>query len=276
MVEIYGSHFEFAGKKSRNYDLIIANVNSERFAQISGQIEGYKIFNKKTKSAYLVGDDYSQSPLSIEVEILTSNQRCFDRFEMREIEKWLFNRRKYEKFYIDTDDSLEYDSVEYVDALPKRLYLNCRFINPVKLEYNDGVVGYKAFLEADSCMWWQDAISKSFTLNNDSGDISSISITVDTDIDDYVYPKVTIMTGGQGGSIYIKNISDDGTRFTRFSELSPNTQIIMNGETNYISGQNYEKFYRQNFPRLVDGNNTIQIGGNVKTIKYEFSNRRFW
>jgi len=157
----------------------------------------------------------------------------------------------------------------------KRNYLNCRFINPEKLVFNDGVVGYKATLEADSSMFWQDAITKTFTIQNDDPTMSSsIVVKVDTDLDDYIYPKVSFTLGSYGGDVIITNHSDDSTRLTKFVGLSPFATVTMRGELNYVSGQYYEKFYKSNFIRLLDGANNLSVMGDVQTITIEFQNRR--
>lgn len=276
MADLYGSHFEYAGKASRYYGLIIANVETDRNIQLTGVYKKISVFNKKNNRDYLIGDDYSDSLLSFDVEIVTDDESCLDKYQRREIEKWLFRNKKYERFYIDMSDDADAETYEYIDGQCKRLYLNCRFTNPTRLEYNGGVVGYKVTLEADSNMWWQESITKTIEIENPKSTSNSM-ITIDTDTDDsnYIYPKVTIHTGDEGGDVFISNYSDDSTRLTQFLSLSANTYFILNGETNYISGQNYEKFYKQNFPRLVDGKNYIYISGNVVKITFEFSNRRF-
>lgn len=277
MAEIYGAHFEYSGTSSRRYGLIIANVETERLNQISGTTQSITLFNKSTMKRYLIDDDYSDSPITIEVEIITDHQKIIDPYEKRTIERWLFNQTRYQKFYIDMADDSTGESFEYKDGVYKKLYLNCRFVNPVRLEYNGGIVGYKATLEADSNMWYQDKTTKTFSLNHEATDSHSmISVVVDTDSKYFTYPKVTITTGSIGGDIIISNYSDDSTRSTRFNQLSANTSVILNGETNYISGQNFEKFYKQNFPRLIDGTNHVYVTGNVATLKFEFCNRRFW
>ena len=277
MAEIYGAHFEYAGVQSRRYSLFIANVETERFSSVSGTIQSVTVFNKSSRKRYLIGNDYSDSPLTFEVDILTDHQVTLDPLARRAVEKWLFNGRKYEKFYIDMADDFAGETFEYKDGAYKRLFLNCRFVNPTRLEYNGGVVGYKATLEADSDMWTQDLTTKTFSLNHEAANSNSmINISIDTDLKEYTYPKVTITTGSIGGDVIISNYTDDSTRSTRFNQLSANTSVILNGETNYISGQNFEKFYKQNFPRLLDGINNVYITGNVKTIKFEFNNRRFW
>ena len=74
-----------------------------------------------------------------------------------------------------------------------RLYLNCRFLNPEKLEYNGGIVGYKATLVADGGVWLQDYERVSYSL---SGTSSTINLQIDTDQDVYTYPKVSMTSDG--------------------------------------------------------------------------------
>lgn len=275
MADIYGSHFEFAGVPSIQYGLILASVNTNRIIQQSGSIESVTIFNKKEKKRYLIDTDYTNSPLSFDIEIITDNDRSLESGERRIIEKWLFNRRDYCKLYLDISDDFLGETYEYIDGVMIRYYLNCRFINPEKLEYNGGIVGYKATLEADSGWFYTDTITKKYLISNTTEDNSSlITINVDTDIHDYVYPKITIQTGSIGGDIVILNNTDDLNRLTKFIGISPEASIIMKGELNYVSGQYYEKFALRNFVRLLDGDNKLTIIGDVKSLEIEYSMRR--
>ncbi len=275
MADIYGSHFEYGGVLSRQYGLIIAVVNTERMLKLSGDISGSTIFNRIKNKRYLIGDSMEDSPLTFDVEIVTDNERGIPQDDRRAVEKWLFNRSNYKKLYFDEADDCFDDMSELVDGIKKRLYLNCRFINPEKIEDGCGVIGYKATLEADSNMFWQDEIVKSFTLTNANASATTvISVDVDTDIDDYTYPKVTFTLGNTGGNVIITNNSDDSTRLTKFVGLTANATIIMKGDINYISGQNYQKFSTRNFVRLLDGTNNITVQGNVASISIEFQNRR--
>ena len=275
MADIYGSHFEYAGISSRRYGLIIANVETRRFSQVSGSIEGKTVFNRSSKRRYLIDDDYSDFPVSYEIDIVTDNERGIELYERREIEKWLFNKHDYRKLYLDIADDCFGETYEIIGGLQKQLYMNCRFINPERLEYNGGIIGYRVTLEVDSGLWWQDATEQMFDIDNEAASsTSNFVVDVDTDLDDYTYPKVTITMGDLGGDVIITNVTDDNTRITKFVGLSANTTVILNGEINYVSGQNYLKFDSRNFPRLLDGKNNFTVLGNVASISFEFNNRR--
>ena len=275
MADIYGSHFEYGGVSSVQYNLIIANINTTRMTRMDGDKKSVTIYSKSSKKRYLIDDDYSESPVSFDIEILTEDSRCLEVSERRRIEKWLFGHHDYRKLYVDISDDVLGETFEYVDGKRLRNYLNCRLINPEKLECQGGVIGYKATLEADSNMYWQDAITKKYIVNNGSDAASTtISLYVDTDIADYTYPKVTIVMGRSGGDILICNQTDDSARFTKFVDVLQNASIVMNGELNYVSGQYYEKFSNRHFIRLLSGENKLTIRGDVSTIAFEYSARR--
>ena len=278
MADMYGTYFEYGGVSSTTHDLIIANVESTRFTQVAGTITGVTIFNKSGKRNYLIDDDYSGSPLSFEVDIVTKDGDTLEKAQRRTIEKWLFNRHNYRKLYLVVDGDCDPDrdiGTETIGGAAKRLYLNCRFINPSYLEYCGGIVGYRVTLEADCGYWWQDAITTTWTLNHSSAAASTTNtLTVDTDIDDYTYPRIQVVMGTAGGDVTITNFTDDNARLTKFTDLAAGATLTIDSETNYVSDQYYLKFYKQNFPRLLDGANQINVTGNVKSISITYSNRR--
>lgn len=275
MADIYGSHFEYGGVSSRLYGLIIVNANTNRMIQLSGKKESVTIFSKIANKRYLVDDDYSSSQITFDIEIVTDDDHCLEPGQRRQIEKWLFNKREYRKLYMDIADDERGETYEYINGVRKRNYLNCRLVNPEKLEGNGGIVGYKATLEADSNMFWQEPIEQIFSVDNkDESASSNITLTVDTDLAEYIYPKVTIQVGSSGGDIVIVNNNDSSIRLTKFVDLGARANIVMKGELNYVSGQYYEKFADRNFIRLLDGENTFTIVGDVKSIAFEYSARR--
>lgn len=275
MSDFYGSYFEYAGFSSRYVGLIIASVETSRITNLFGEEGSISVYSKSANKRYLVGNDYSASPLSFDIEFVVDDGKPINPEKRRRIERWLFNQRNYSKLYFDTSYEGFWEAYETVDGKVLRNYFNCRFLNPQKLEYNGGIVGYKATLEADSNMFWQDPTVTSFDVVGASNEIGApIDVEVDSDFRGYVYPKVIIDIGSEGGDIDIVNETDDGNRYTSFVDLSADARIIMNGEINHIEGQYYEKFRNRNFIRLLNGSNRLLIMGDVARIKIEFSNRR--
>lgn len=277
-MNLSGSHFEYCGVSSRKYNLVFARANTSEFTQAVGNITSNFIFNKKTKQKHYIGENFEDSPIQFDAEIMKWG--CKDEVihtqERRDIEKWLFHRPGYNKLYVDLADDTFAETVELVDGYQKRLYMNCRFINPEKIEDGAGLRGYKFTVECDSCMAWQDAVISEHSLAHTSANSTSIiSVNVDTDIRDYTYPKVTMLIGNIGGDIAVINHSDSDERITSFVHVYPNSEIIMDGNMNYISGQNFDRFKNRNFVRLLDGENRFSVTGNVSKIKFEWNNRRY-
>lgn len=275
MPDLYGSHFEFGGVSSRTHGLMIASIESAQNTQSAGAISGINVFNKKHKRNYLVGDDYSTFPLSFDIEIMTDDDSVISRDNRRAIENWLFNRHNFQKLYLDADDDCDGETSEEIDGVTKRLFLNCRFINPNYLYYQGGIVGYRATLETDTGMWWQDSITKVFYCTHTTDtDTTAFTLNVDTDIDDYTYPRIRVTMNGNGGTFTMINSTDDDSRMTTFTGLSAGAVFTVDSELNYVSGNYYEQFYHQRFPRLLRGTNELLLRGNVAIVELVYSNRR--
>lgn len=274
-MNLSGNYFEYNGISSRKYGLIFAHIKTKPFESLIGETETTVLFNKRNKKNYIIDEKYDKAHISFQAEVVTAEDHSIDIFERREIEKWLFHKHNYGKLYVDMDSDDNGETYEYVEGVQKRLYLNCRLLNPEKIEVASRFIGYRFDVECDSCMAWQDKTVCSFNYDAYSTSASP-NVIVDTDLDDYVYPRVIITTGSSGGDITIINISDDATRATSFVGLMPNHQIIMNGDgVNYISGDDYSRFSNKNFIRLLDGENNFSIIGNVSGISFEFQNRRY-
>ena len=279
MFDFYGAHFEYAGVSSRQHEIIIASINEDRNLSMGDTLSAITVFNRRGNNNYYIGDDRTESPIEFDVEFVADSDRSFNKTELRAIEKWLFNEPGYRKLYIDDYDDCDTDAFEIVSGDPKRLYLKCRFINPEKIEGNGGICGFKATMQCDSGLAWQDEVTYSYTITMGSASSKSVIVPVDSDLKDYIYPKVTITTGSNGGEITIHNNTDDADmdnpRLTRFVSVPASTSIIMDGNINYINSTHYQRFADKNFIRLLDGQNNISISGDVVSIVFVFSNRRW-
>ena len=272
-MELYGSHFKYAGINSRRYGLIFANVDTSRFTSVAGDAKTISVYNKRNIKRYWVGDDFSSSPVSFQTEIVS--EYPLSKEVQREVERWLFFKPRYTPLYFDVDDDCRGEAWDLIDGRVKRYYLNCRFINPDKLEYNGGIVGYKVTVECDSAVAWQDAVTKSFTINGSSGTSKDIVINVSTDFPDYVYPLVKFKGGTAGGDVSIVNMTDDPDRATKFTAIQQIAEVTMDGQTNYLTPSYFPKFSEKNFVRFVDGKNTLRVTGDIQTISFEWHNRRY-
>ena len=270
-------HFIYGTFDSADYGLIFAHCDTSEYKNLMGEFDTTKFFNKRDKSASIIGDDFKDSPVTISAEIVTDDYEPLDSQRMRAVEKALFNKRGYAKLFANTEDDVDGSTYEYIGGDLKRLYLNCRFINPERIQDGGGrTIGYKFDIECDSCMAWQEVSRVASTFSGTTtSSVSQMSVVTDTDIGDFTYPDIVVRMGSSGGDLTIINHSDDSTRLTKFVGLSPNVNVIIRGNHNFISGDNYYKFQNQNFPRLIDGTNNISITGNVELVQFRWQNRRF-
>lgn len=187
MVNLYECHFTYNGVNSRNYDLIIANIETERFRPIAGEKKGVFLFNRNSKANELLGDDYKDSPLSIEIEILTCRSRALDLKTVKEVERWLFSDSIFRRLYIDMNDDPYGETYEMIGGIQKRLYFNCRFLYAEKIESHGGIIGWKCTMETDSMMMWQDEITHVLNFKDqieyDDGGVTRKILLGDVDLD---------------------------------------------------------------------------------------------
>lgn len=274
MAEMYCANFLYNGTESSTYNLVFANIDTSRFTQLYGSFSSNFVFNRKTRSKYISNDVYTDSPVSLDIDIVTEDGSPIAASQLRTIENWLFIQRDYKQLYIH-DPSME----ETVDGVVKKLYLRCRFLNPEKQEYNGGIVGFKCTMECDSNVFWQDAIGQTF--QGGSG-THTYTINVDSDIDGYIYPYVEIRMSSSGGGsgwqgiIDIKNTTDDVGRVSRFENVPAGDTVKMYNDINYTT--HYSYFVKKNFIRLLNGTNTIVVTGgiDIDSIKFSYQNRRLF
>lgn len=272
-MEFYGMHFSYAGQSSRDVagGFYIGAIDEPRLTAISGSAEVVSIFNRRTQSRYYVDKNWDDSPLEFSMEIIADEEIPLTVSNRRAAEKWLFHRDGFKKLYIDMDDDCDAEMYETIDGEVIRTYLNCIFVNPEKIESDNGIIGFKVDVICDAPNAWQDPITKTFTPTSGQ----PFTLTIDSDLYEYVYPKVSISMGSGGGDLQIVNHSDSDSRITSFSNLIMSATFVMDGKTNYITGGNYVLFQNRNFVRLLDGDNRITVTGDVESITFEWQNRRY-
>ena len=263
MFDIYGCHFQYGDFDSSDYDLVIANMDTSRLSILQGERSVNTLFSKKNNIYYANSVTYGDEPVSFEAEIFTYDGRPIGESYLKEIERALFSRSQFTKFH--ALESYGFDPV----------YINCILTDAERIEYDAGVMGYKFNVIADSVMAWEEPITESFTFEDDD-DEKIISITLDTDIDDYTYPVIKFQTGSVGGAITVYNMDDGGVnRITSFTYITPNTKFTMDSSISYIPVEYYELFEERNFIRLINGENRLVVSGNVVSLSITYQNRRF-
>lgn len=259
MFDFYGCYFEYDGFNSMDYDLIFANVDTSRIISLESEREVNVVKSRKNYTDYMTQVPYNDSIIQFDAEILKSDGTVIAETDVPLIEKILFSRSKFGRL----------KQFEFNEKRP--VYINCIFVNPERIEVVGGVVGFKFTVITDSIMAWEEEHTQVVT----DLSINTFIVKVVSDMPDYIYPIVTITTGSEGGNLTIYNNTDSATRFTSFSNLPAATTFTMNGELKHIPKEMYEYFSDRNFIRLLDGDNSFFVNGDVARISFTFSNRRY-
>lgn len=277
-MQLLGNHFIYNGVDSMRYGMIFVNKESDEFLNLCNSPTANTIFNRQSNKSVITGDDYADANLSFDIAVMNENATPYSSSEQRKIKRWLFTQSDYRKLYINRYD--DPDSYEITDSGRLGTYLNCRFTNPSEVISGTGVVGYQFTIECDSSMAWQDPTTKTFTAAEiSSAGENGVIIEVDSDFSGYTYPRVDIKISGK--EINVCNMTDDSNRATAFKLLEGDNDnalkgdLIINSNTNFVSGDNYKRFVGQNFPRLLNGENRLKITGNIEKITFTWVNRRF-
>ena len=179
-VNIYllGNRFIYDGVNSSRYNLSILRIDTDGLTSAEGSVEYSSSFFPAQSKRYITGVSRESAPLEFEVEIIGEEGYCS--VHERAIKNWLFNSPTFKELYIDPEDDKE---AEYVNGTIKRQYLECVFCNPEKIEYAAGTVGWRCTCMCSSTMAIQEKVEVTATSFS-----SDITLNVDTDIQDYVYP----------------------------------------------------------------------------------------
>ena len=256
MFDIYGCHFMYGDFDSSKYNLIFANMETNRLTTLQHEQSASTVRSRRNNMHMLTKIAYNDEQMSFEAEILEANGNTIGESYLREIEHALFYRHSYGKLY-----PLE----GYYEGL-QPVYINCVFINPSRIENEAGTVGYSFTVLMDSVMAWEEptVITNSLAPTQTSSGTYTFTIDVDSDMNDYIYPKVII-----------KNITDSNTRSTIFEDVASNAQITMDGSINHITQNYFLNFTGRNFIRLLNGANNFSVTGNIRSISFEFNNRKY-
>lgn len=261
MFDLYGCYFEYDGFESVDYDLIFGNIDTSRIVALESARNVNTIRSKRNNKNYITRVSYDKQSVEFDAEIITSEGTVIRETDVPFIEKALFTKSAYGKL----------KPVELRDD--SQVYINCIFINPERIEVVGGIVGFKFTVVTDSVMAWEELQVQSFDAEAIGDD--EVIVKVKSDMDEYIYPEVTITTGSTGGDVVIYNSSDDSTRLTGFTDLPPLSTFIMYCDVNQITSDMYSHFTDMNFIRLADGENEFVVDGDIQSISFTFSNRRY-
>lgn len=262
---LFVNNFEYDGIKSAKYGLFFGHVDTERLKQICGNLEYNQVFYPSLNRQEIHGVNKDEFPLSFDLEIISAEPISYR--SAKEIKKWLFNSPTYKKLYASR---IKDKTIEKINGVEKRLYVECVFINPEAMFYADGLHGWKCTCVLSSGWAFQDEIE--ITYNDFTEDII---IPVDSDNGEYIYPTFTFEAGVTTNPISptIVNTSDNNRTMT-VQDIPAQTEVYVDSAVGTITDSTgttlYPELVDQKFLRLVNGDNVLTVSGiSELTIKYQ-------
>lgn len=262
---LFVNNFEYDGIKSAKYGLFFGHVDTERLKQICGNLEYNQVFYPSLNRQEIHGVNKDEFPLSFDLEIISAEPISY--WSAKEIKKWLFNSPTYKKLYASR---IKDKTIEKINGEEKRRYVECVFTNPEAMFYADGLHGWKCTCTLSSGWAFQDEIEITYTDFTEN-----ITIPVDSDNGDYIYPTFTFSADATTNPISptIVNTSDNN-RTMEIKDIPAQTEVYVDSAVGTITDNTgtslYSNLVDQKFLRLVNGDNVLQISGiSELTIRYQ-------
>lgn len=262
---LFVNNFEYDGIKSAKYGLFFGHVDTERLKKICGDITYNQAYYPSLNRQEIHGTTKDEFPLSFELEIISAEPISY--WSAKEIKNWLFNSPTYKKLYASR---VKDKTIEKINGEEKRRYVECVFTNPEAMFYADGLHGWKCTCTLSSGWAFQDEIEITYTDFTEN-----ITIPVDSDNGDYIYPTFTFSADATINPISptIINTSDNN-RAMEIKDIPAQTEVYVDSAVGTITDNTgtslYPNLVDQKFLRLVNGDNVLQISGiSELTIKYQ-------
>jgi len=246
-------NFIYNNIPSQFYGLTLAEIDAsgDSSSSASNQISilQQKIFRKPVP--YFYGVEQNEV-LEFEVTIMSEKEISSTKYS--EISSWLFGKQNYGILRIMQNDM-------------KGMYYKCFFTEPETIRVGNIIQGFTATIVCDSPWAWKEPRTETYEAS-----ASAIMTIYNTSANDfYTYPtSVVIQTGSAGGDISLINLDDNrrtlsitGTRRWEFITMNSELQLIAGNEGRAESIINS---FNLKWLRLVKGNNTIRMTGDVKRV----------
>ena len=267
---MYGDNY------SRKWDLIVAHIDTDYLQTVSGSVEYQTSFNRILKQRRIKGWQWDSSPLEFDIEFFSPNAPITEAAQ-EQIKSVLFNQPTYQKLFVDPSED---DSKTITMRTIKREYIECVFTEPVVIEGIGGVWGYKCKCLTSSAMALQESITV------DLGIEESTDVQVDTNIKDYVYPRLTIQCAASCNRVVVENETLNESMIIS-NEINGSATNALNGKILIVDCaagiildntgiSYYDYLFNKNFFRLFQGANEISVTGDVTSCQLIFQNSRWF
>ena len=252
MAIIFNSYeFVFDGESSLMYGLMIYDLDSQKQDDVS---YGNRASIIETRTSNRIqplhfGVNYHSEPLQF--KLVFGSEEGLDRFDLEAVSLWLTGHQDYKWLHICQGD-LEH--VEYRCLITE--------LKPISLWWLP--VAFEATIVCDCPYAYSAPWEATYTISGGSS-ATSIALRNHSTVREYIKPVITF-TPSASTTLEIKNTSDNNRTFELTSLVSAdrvyidsNNGIIQDNGTNH---RNLYGGFNMNFPRLVYGDNALEVKGN--------------
>ena len=193
-----------------------------------------------------------------------------DAYQESAISKWLFGQQEYRKLRIVQPDM-------------QTIYYNCLIVDQQLQRVGNLIRGYTYNMVCDAPWAWEDSKVVSYTYPVDSYHIEEIfTINNITDNMYYTYPTIDFTTNTFGGSIYIRNLTDNAgigwDRYFGLTSLSAGEVIHIDNDLEYMTSSTSTDTddlkrltnFNNTWVRLLPGENSLKVSGHIKSFSFTY------
>lgn len=261
---MFATDFMFDGQLASDFDMVICSFDGD-FTVASGGETEFNVVKAPDRDRFTFYGADLPNTLVWTFGIMKNpckyaNDLYLTYDEERSIAKWLLKKDGYHWFRFIQDEE---EDIYY------KVQIN---MNPQ--QYGGRTVGFNLTITSDCAYGFSSLIKKSITVNSSA----PAKILVDSDVDSYILPKVTV-TGS--GDFYLSNESDPTQnvstgKVTQLQNMSSGAAITMDSDNGIITGLKDTGDFSWYFFRLVDGMNVIttNASNDVKLIFWYREPRR--
>lgn len=263
-MSVFGSKFIYDGVSSLDYGLLMCELDSSGVSDESTGLNLEVFFDQIGSSANRAdyGAAYAEV-LEFPCTVVKEDGSYFSRAESRELLEWISGKRNFRwlKIYDGDNDTLNY---------------LCRATSITKKKVGSDVLGYTIVWTCNSPYAYSDEVTLTETVLAADHECT---ISNDSDeINDYLYPIVTITPSNACNTLSIENLSDikftgDTPRRLEISDVAANETITIDCKNRIITSSNSTRYigedFNLNWLRLLPGENNLVLNGvGIFTFRY--------
>jgi len=257
-IDLFGSDMTIGDFKLSDYGMMLASFegSSNQEDELGADFETIEEFVGHDSIPIYLGSKHTNKlkPKATIIKNSYLNDMAFTEHECREVIRQLTGFRGYRAMQIRP----------YV--FDELLYFNVIVTNVTYKKVNGKVIGIILQLECESQFAWSKQSNISYNVK--SGETIRIYNKSD-DLNNYLYPEITISPQSAISNLEIVNLSDKNWT-TIISNISYNEIITMDSKNEILKSSNKDRIimndFNMHFIRLVPGENQIRTNGNIKLI----------